>query len=89
MGSPTEQLGWRDHAACGARTAAFFFPPNHFERKPERDLREGIARALCGGCAVRDQCLQHALAVDEPRGIWGGLNELERRRLQKRVKRPA
>jgi Transcription factor WhiB len=33
---------------------------------------------------VRVQCLEYALAVGETHGIWGGLNELERRRLARR-----
>ena len=73
--------GWRADAACHGANAESFFPPSHFERKPEKDLREGAARALCGRCPVRQQCLDYALLVEEPHGIWGGLNELERRRL--------
>lgn len=72
---------WRASAACHGVDAEHFFPPSHFERKPEKDQREGAARALCGRCPVRQQCLDYALLVEEPHGIWGGLNELERRRL--------
>jgi len=72
---------WRAAAACHGVDAESFFPPSHFERKPEKDEREGAARALCARCPVRPQCLEYALLVEEPHGIWGGLNELERRRL--------
>ncbi len=72
---------WRVHAECKGDSASYFFPPNHFERKPEKDARESRARALCAGCRVRVECLEYALYVEEPHGIWGGLNELERRRL--------
>jgi len=58
-----------------------FFPPGHVEDKDEKQVREGQARALCRSCPVRVACLEHALAVQEPHGIWGGLNELERRRV--------
>ena len=75
---------WRAEAACKGESAVYFFAPNHFERKPEKDFREGRARALCRGCVVRQQCLEYALAVGETHGIWGGLNELERRRLARR-----
>jgi WhiB family redox-sensing transcriptional regulator len=74
---------WRARAACRADNAVYFFAPNHFERKPEKDLREGIARSLCRRCPVRQTCLEHALSQSETNGIWGGLNELERRRLQR------
>jgi WhiB family redox-sensing transcriptional regulator len=45
----------------------------------ERELREGRAKAICAGCPVQPQCLDHALAIQEPHGIWGGLTENERR----------
>ena len=71
---------WRADAQCRKDNATFFFPPPHFERKDEKDGREGVARALCRACPVRRECLDYALAVQEPHGIWGGMNELERRR---------
>jgi WhiB family redox-sensing transcriptional regulator len=75
------ETGWRSQASCRTKSAVHFFAPAHFERKPEKDAREGAARALCRACPVQRACLEYALAVEEPHGIWGGLNELERRRL--------
>lgn len=75
------ETAWRMQAACRATSAVHFFAPPHFERKPEKDAREGAARALCRACPVRMPCLEYSLAVQERHGIWGGLNELERRRL--------
>jgi WhiB family transcriptional regulator, redox-sensing transcriptional regulator len=77
----TGETPWRDSASCRRENAAVFFPPPHFEMKPEKDEREGKARALCRACPVRQDCLDYSLSVQEPHGIWGGLNELERRRL--------
>ena len=37
------------------------------------------ARRLCRRCPVRDECLAHAVAHNEPVGIWGGLTPSERR----------
>jgi hypothetical protein len=34
---------------------------------------------------VRRACLTFALATREPHGIWGGLNELERRHAAERT----
>ncbi len=76
-----DELEWRAGAQCRGEHAVHFFPPTHFERKPEKDLREGAARTLCRTCPVLRECLQHSLQTGEPHGIWGGLNELERRRL--------
>jgi WhiB family redox-sensing transcriptional regulator len=33
---------------------------------------------VCGSCPVLDQCREHALAVREPYGVWGGLTEDDR-----------
>ena len=77
---------WRGRATCRRDDASDFFAPAHFERKQEKDLREGAARRLCRACPVQQACLDYALAVQEPHGIWGGMNELERRRvLRKRA----
>jgi WhiB family redox-sensing transcriptional regulator len=75
---------WRASAACQGSTAAAFYPPNTTETREQRLRREGAARDLCSSCAVREACLEYALYVQEPYGIWGGLNELERRRLLRR-----
>jgi WhiB family redox-sensing transcriptional regulator len=81
-----DDLSWRAGAECRGDNAIWFFPPNHFERKPEKDFREGNARSLCRRCPVREQCLEYAMAVEEPHGIWGGLNELERKRMLRRMR---
>jgi WhiB family redox-sensing transcriptional regulator len=56
-----------------------FFPPHHIERKDERLSRERRAKAICASCPVLEPCLDYALTIREPHGIWGGLNETERR----------
>ena len=40
-----------------------------------------MAKRICGGCEVREECLSAALERHESHGVWGGLNELERRSL--------
>lgn len=76
----TEDL-WQLKAACRGPQAAVFFPPPTFERKDEKVEREVRAKAICAQCAVRQPCLDYALKIREPHGIWGGLNEAERRPL--------
>lgn len=80
---------WRAYAECQTDNATYFYAPAHFERKPEKDLREGIARSLCRQCKVRQHCLDYSLKVSESHGIWGGLNELERKRLLRRMRNDA
>ncbi len=77
----TDDNPWRGSATCRRENATVFFPPPHFEMKPEKDEREDKARALCRACPVQQECLEYSLSVQEPHGIWGGLNELERRRM--------
>jgi len=31
-----------------------------------------FAKALCGACPLRDECLASALEREEPWGVWGG-----------------
>ena len=70
---------WRLHAACQRLDPDLFFSPDSFETKQERDDREAEAKAVCAACPVRERCLDYAVAAGERYGIWGGLNELERR----------
>jgi len=72
---------WQARAACKGPNTLIFFPPSHYERKDEREAREAKAKSICGGCPVRRQCLDYAVSIREPHGIWGGLNEAERRGL--------
>lgn len=58
-----------------------FFPPPTFERKEEKLQREQRARQICALCSVQRDCLDYALRIREPHGIWGGRNEAERKAL--------
>lgn len=72
---------WQDRAACRGPHTSLFFPPSHFERKDDKEARESQAKSICATCPVRKPCLEYALRIREPHGIWGGLNEVERRAL--------
>jgi WhiB family redox-sensing transcriptional regulator len=74
-------LSWTDDAACRDSEGALFYPADSAERKEERLERELIAKRICASCGVREDCLEAALARHESYGIWGGLNEFERRGL--------
>ena len=41
--------------------------------------REAVAKAICRSCPVLEECREYSLEVREGHGIWGGLNEMERR----------
>lgn len=70
---------WQAQAACRGQSAAVFFAPSHFEHKSAKLDRESRAKAVCATCPVRRACLAYALRIREAHGIWGGLNEEERR----------
>jgi WhiB family redox-sensing transcriptional regulator len=70
---------WQIKAACRGPQASVFFPPTSFERKDEKAEREERAKAICADCSVRSDCLEFAISIKEPHGIWGGLNEGERK----------
>jgi WhiB family transcriptional regulator, redox-sensing transcriptional regulator len=72
---------WRHQAACKGKQAELFFPPGPVEPREARLAREALAKGICDTCPVRSPCLEYALAGREPYGIWGGLNEYERRRI--------
>jgi WhiB family redox-sensing transcriptional regulator len=76
--------GWQYEAACRGEDTALFFAPNYFEKRHQKDAREARAKAICARCPVRDACLDYALRIREPHGVWGGLNELERRQALRR-----
>lgn len=81
MSAQRSEDAWQVKAACRGPQAAVFFPPPQFERKDEKLEREGRAKEICLTCAVRKDCLEYAIAIREPHGIWGGLNEVERKQL--------
>jgi len=74
-------MPWESRALCRDADACCFVAPMSGESADERRARESAAKSICADCPVRRECLDYALRVREPIGIWGGLNETERRRL--------
>jgi WhiB family transcriptional regulator, redox-sensing transcriptional regulator len=72
---------WESSAACRGSESVWFVPPLGRESKHERRAREATAKRICADCPVSRECLDYALRVNEPFGIWGGLTEAERRQL--------
>lgn len=64
-------LDWMDDAQC-ARVDTELFYPDHGQNATD-------AKAVCGRCYVREECLTYANAARETHGVWGGLTERERR----------
>ncbi|QIV79575.1 WhiB family transcriptional regulator (plasmid) [Mycolicibacterium frederiksbergense] len=66
---------WAEKARCPETDPEAFFPEKGGSTKE--------AKKVCQRCPVKDPCLQWALDNDERFGVWGGLSERERRRLQR------
>lgn len=69
---------WHGRGLCVGEDPEVFFP-SHGDPGTK-------AREICTACAVREQCLDYAVEADEF-GIWGGLDQQERRNLRKRRQR--
>ncbi len=72
---PAEDREWQERANCLGVDPDLFFP--------ERGASTKEAKGVCGGCEVKVECLEYALAHGEKFGIWGGMSERERRRLRR------
>lgn len=80
-GAVAETWDWQLRAACRSMETAVFFMPDG-SRGPQRTRREQLAKSVCQHCPVLAQCLDHALRVREPFGVWGGLTAREREELR-------
>jgi WhiB family transcriptional regulator, redox-sensing transcriptional regulator len=70
-------MSWREQAACVPYDGDIFFADKSFE--------DALAKKICGGCPVRDECLADAFATGELwHGIRGGLTPRERRSFLRR-----
>ena len=69
-------LGWMVRGACRQADPELFFP---IAAKGPGERQVAVAKAVCGPCAVRANCLSYALEA-MPEGIWGGTTREERRR---------
>jgi len=75
------ELKWWDQGACKGLDASVFYPDD--------DDDASVAKAVCDGCPVKIACLEHALAVREKVGVWGGTTERDRRRISRQRRRSA
>jgi WhiB family redox-sensing transcriptional regulator len=66
---------WSAHAACHATDPDSLFVQGAAQNK---------AKAVCGACEVRAECLADALDNRIEFGVWGGMTERERRALLRR-----
>jgi len=70
---------WHNQAACTFIGGDEWFP--------EKGGTTREAKKVCATCPVQNECLQYALDHDERYGVWGGLSERDRRKLQRSAAR--
>lgn len=70
---------WQARAGCRDEDPELFFPVGTGEAA-QRQAAE--AKSVCASCPVTEQCLSAALERGEDAGVWGGLDEHERRELR-------
>ena len=73
----TDVWDWQLRSACRDIDSSLFFHPEG-ARGPSRTALEVHAQSICATCPVIAACRRHALAVQEPYGVWGGLTEADR-----------
>jgi WhiB family transcriptional regulator, redox-sensing transcriptional regulator len=79
-----DEVTWMAHAACRDLPTDLFFVGDGTSGLSPGDMNQiAKAKAVCGGCEVREPCLEYALRHRFVYGVWGGLAEAERRRLKR------
>ena len=68
---------FRSRAVCAQVDPEIFFP--------EKGGSSREAKQICAACEFRAPCLDYAVTHQERFGIWGGLSERERRKLEKGI----
>jgi len=74
-------MSWRQKSACRGVDPEIFYPVS--------DEDADAAKAICAMCAVRQPCLEYALANREKDGVWGAATERERRRILRQRRKSA
>lgn len=73
---------WRTKAICRDTDPDLFFPIGTTGLALTQISR---AKEVCGECPARDDCLEYALETNQDSGIWGGLDEEERRAIRRQT----
>lgn len=74
-------MSWLDRAACREASPELFFPVG---TSGPALIQTAAAKAVCRLCPVAADCLAWALASGQDFGVWGGLDEAERRAIRRR-----
>jgi WhiB family redox-sensing transcriptional regulator len=75
---------WRRQASCRTLDPSLFFPSGSSGTEAQD---AASAKAICSTCPVAAPCLEFALTTNQEYGVWGGLDEEERREIRRSWRR--
>lgn len=81
---PARDVAWMVDAACAGSDSETFFPTG--TTGPALS-QEAEAKRICSGCPVARTCLAWSLRMRLDHGVFGGLNETERREVSRHYSR--
>jgi WhiB family redox-sensing transcriptional regulator len=81
-----DEMAWVAGAACIGEDPDLFFPVGTAPPALEQVDR---AKGICAECPVRQECLEWSLVTCQDAGVWGGLDEEERREIRRARRRTA
>jgi excisionase family DNA binding protein len=73
-------MSWRAASVCRKHPTRWWFAGSHRETV--------MAKGICGGCAVREPCLEFALSRPELLGVWGATTPVERATMRRARREP-
>jgi WhiB family redox-sensing transcriptional regulator len=79
-----DEMWWLTAAACIGEDPDLFFPIGSSPPAAEQTAR---AKIVCHACPVRAECLEWSLVTYQDAGVWGGLDEEERRAIRRARRR--
>ena len=76
---------FKEQTLCSSTDPDLWFPePRYRNDTAHYRTEESMqARAICGACPAKPECLEYALRYSGLHGIWAGLDPMQRDRLQK------
>jgi WhiB family redox-sensing transcriptional regulator len=75
---------WIAGARCVDEDPELFFPTGSGDAALRQTRR---AKTVCRACPVREDCLEWSLVTYQDAGVWGGLDEEQRREIRRRRRR--
>ena len=73
---------WRNQAICRDTDPDLFFP---IGTTGQALVQIDRAKEVCEVCPVKNECLEYALETNQDSGIWGGLDEEQRRNIRRQA----